>query len=157
MLAPFHAKNQPIKWADKPADFIFDDYWEPRETYVLAARSLIPGYNFSLRIIYVDAQSLLVPYTEVYDHDGQLWRAYVHQWKAGLDRAMPYNKEAVYDVKTNFIGALTVYDMQQEHATLCEFPASDAVNGEMWYYWRGEDGGSVPDDFDVAHFIQAGR
>lgn len=157
LLAPYHAKHEPIKWADKPADFIFDDQWEPRETYILSARSLIPGYNFSLRIIYVDAQSFYIPYTEVYDHDGQLWRAYVHQWKCGLKKAMPTATEAVYDVPTNFIQALTVFDMQEEHATFCEFPASDLGEKDMWYYWRGEDGGSTPEDFDVSMMIQSGR
>jgi hypothetical protein len=157
LLASFHAIHEPVQWLAKPADFMFDDAWEPRETYILAARSRLPGYNFSLRVIYVDAESWHIPYTEVYDNDGQLWRAYIQQWKAGSNKPMPYNKEAVYPFKTTFIQALTVFDMQQEHTTRCEFPASDAPREEMWYYWWGDKGGSQPEDFDVANFINAGR
>jgi len=157
LLASFHAMNEPAKWLPKPADFMFDDAWEPRETYILAARSRLPGYNFSLRVIYVDAESWHIPYTEVYDNDGQLWRAYIQQWKAGSNKPMPYAKTAVYPFPSTFIQALTVFDMQQEHTTRCEFPASDAPNEEMWYYWWGDKDGSKPEDFDVSNFINAGR
>lgn len=157
LLASFHAMHEPAKWLPKPADFMFDDAWEPRETYILAARSRLPGYNFSLRVIYVDAESWHVPYTEVYDNDGQLWRAYIQQWKAGSNKPMPYAKTAVYPFPSTFIQALTVFDMQQEHTTRCEFPASDAPNEEMWYYWWGDKDGSQPEDFDVANFINTGR
>jgi len=157
LLASFHAIHEPVQWAAKPADFMFDDGWEPREMYILAARSRLKGYNFSLRVIYVDAESWHIPYTEVYDNDGQLWRAYIQQWKAGSNKPMPYAKEAVYPWPTTFIQALTVFDMQQEHTTRCEFPASDAPREEMWYYWWGDKGGSTPEDFNVANFINAGR
>jgi hypothetical protein len=156
LLMPLHAKNQPVKWGAKPADFMFEDIWEPREVYIIAARSLLPGYNFSLRIIYVDAQSFLIPITEVYDHSGQLWRAYVQQTKVGR-KPMPYAKEAVYDFDVFFVQAVIVFDLQQEHATFCEWPAPDAPTEEVWYYWQGDDGGSQPEDFDVAAFIPTGR
>ncbi len=155
-LAPMSATHQPIQWCEKPADFMFCDEWQPREMYVIAARSLIPGYNFSLRIIYLDAQSMLIPYTEVYDHSGQLWRAYVQQFKSGIDRPMPYATESVYPVEMIFISGVTVFDMQAEHTSRCQFPAEDSTS-EGWYYWWMEKGGTNPDDFDVANFIQAGR
>jgi len=156
LLLPLRAKHQPVKWGDKPADFLFDDVWEPRETYIIAARSLLPGYNFSLRVIYVDAESFIIPITEVYDHNGQLWRAYIQQTKTDSNKAMPYAKDAVYDFNTFFVAAVTVFDLQQQHATACEFPAPDAPTEETWYYWRGEEN-VRPEDFDAAGFIQAGR
>lgn len=158
VLLPLRARHQPVKWGDKPTDFFFDDVWEPRETYVIAARSLLPGYNFSLRVIYVDAESFLVPITEVYDHSGQLWRAYVQQTKTDSNKPMPYAKSLVYDFNTFFVSALTVFDLQQQHATFCQFPAPEAAAAqeETWHYWKGEEG-SQPQDFDVAGFIQAGR
>lgn len=158
LLAPYHPKHIPIKWAAKPADFLFEDVWEPRETYVLAARSQLKGYNFSLRIIYVDAQSFLIPYTEVYDNDGQLWRAYVQMWNAEKDRFMPKSEEAVYPFKTTFLAALSVFDMQQMHSTRCSFSNADGENKEAWFLWWGKkSGGTVPEDFDVAAFISQGR
>jgi hypothetical protein len=157
LLAPFHAKHQPMRWADKPGDFLFDDQWEARETWVIAARSRIPGYNFSLRIIYADAQSLLIPYTEVYDKDGALWRAYVQQWKGGVDRSMPYTPSPRYRSPTAVVAGLSVFDLQQSHATLCEIPAADAPREEAWHLYEADNGGSVPEDFDLAAFIMAGR
>jgi hypothetical protein len=157
LLSPFHPRHQPVRWADKPGDFLFHDDWEARETWVIAARSRVAGYNFSLRVIYVDAQSMLIPYTEVYDKDGQLWRAYVQQWKAGVDRSMPYTPAPAFRSPTSVVAGLSVFDIQQSHATLCEIPAADAPREEAWHLWEAENGGSVPEDFDLAAFITAGR
>jgi hypothetical protein len=124
---------------------------------MIAARSRVPGYNFSLRIIYADAQSLLIPYTEVYDKGGALWRAYVQQWKGGVDRSMPYTPSPRYRSPTAVVAGLSVFDMQQSHATLCEIPAVDAPREEAWHLYEAANGGSVPEDFDLAAFITAGR
>jgi hypothetical protein len=157
-LAPFHARHEPARLCDKPGDFMFCDTWEPREMYVLSAKSLIPGYNFSRRILYVDAQSHLIPYNEVYDLDGQLWRTLVLQWKAGLRRSMPYStEENTYEDETAFVGALLVYDMQGSHSTYCSFPAGDMAGEESAYYWRGSDGSTTPDKFDISAIVAGAR
>jgi hypothetical protein len=100
---------------------------------------------------------MLIPYTEVYDKSGQLWRAYVQQWKAGVDRSMPYTPGPVFRSPTAIVAGLSVFDMQQEHATLCEIPAADAPREESWHLYESDNGGSVPQDFDLASFITAGR
>jgi hypothetical protein len=156
LLAPFHPKHQPIQWCGKPGEFMFCDAWEPREFWVIAARSLIPGYNFSLRILYVDTQSFAIPFTEVYDHEGQLWRGYVQQLKAGLRKAVPSSRTE-YDYDMAFLGGVTVFDMQLQTTSRCEFPAEDASDREGWYYFTGDKGGTRPEDFEVASFIKAGR
>lgn len=156
LLAPFHSDKDRMEWCAAPGNFMFCDSWEPREFYVIAARSLIPGYNFSLRVIYVDAQSMLIPFTEVYDHQGQLWRAYVQQIRAGLDRPFKEATESVYAEKIAFINAVSVFDMQLEHTSRCQFPAADS-SSEGWYYWRGDSEGDQIDHFDIANFIMQGR
>jgi hypothetical protein len=156
LLAPFHPRHQPIKWCEKPGEFMFCDVWEPREFWVIAARSLIPGYNFSLRILYVDVQSNAIPFTEVYDHEGQLWRGYVQQLKAGLRKAVP-SAVTSYDHDMAFLGGVTVFDMQLQTTSRCEFPSQDASDREGWYYFTGDKGGTRPEDFEVASFIKAGR
>jgi len=156
LLAPMHAKNEPIKWCDSPAEFMFCDIWEPREMYIVSARSLIPGYNFSLRILYIDAQSMLIPYTEVYDHDGQLWRAYVQQFRSGVDRPTSYATKSVYPVPVIFLGAVTVFDMQLDHASRCQFPMAEDPTEEGWYYWQEAKGGTTEENFDVKMFLNAG-
>lgn len=157
LLAPMNSNNIPVKWNEKPADFLFDDVWQPRDVYIVAARSLLPGYNFSVRIIYIDAQSFLIPFTEVYDHDGQLWRSYVQQWLSNTDRPTPASVESVYDFKISFIVSVMVVDMQQNHTSRCQFPAQEFPNQEPWFYFAGESGTVNPDVFDVANFIRGGR
>lgn len=156
LLGPFHAKHQPVRWCEKPGDFMFCDAWEPREFFIIAARSLIPGYNFSLRVLYVDVETYGIPFTEVYDNDGQLWRGYIQQYKAGLRRSMPESSRT-YEADMVFLGAVTVFDMQLNTSSRCEFPASDSPNREGWVYYAGDDGGPEPEDFEVASFIKAGR
>lgn len=153
-----HARNEPTKWSDKPADFMFDDVWEARDTYIIAARSLLPGYNFSLRVIYVDAQSYWIPTTEVYDHAGQLWRAYVQLLKAST-HPMDKNTESVYPFETVWVKGLSVFDMQQGHSTFCNFPDFETEpSNQVWWYWQGDGPyGSQPEDFDVAAMILGGR
>jgi hypothetical protein len=87
------------------------DGWEPLDFYVIAARSLIPGYNFSLRVIYVDVQSMLAPFTEVYGNDGQFWRACVQQLKTATDRPLPNAVESVCPGGVGFIGGLPFFDI----------------------------------------------
>ncbi len=157
ILAPFHSRHYPIKWADKPGDFMFDDVWEPRETYIVAARSLLPGYNFSLRVIYIDKASWLVPYAEVYDQQGQLWRSYVQLWAGNRHKTTPESK-IYYESSQNFLRSVLAFDMLQNHATRCRFPAPEMpLDHEPFIYWQGDDGSVHPEDFDVSQFINAGR
>lgn len=156
LLAPFHAKHEPIQWCGKPGDFMFCDAWEPREFYIIAARSLIPGYNFSLRVLYVEVETYGIPFTEVYDNDGQLWRGYIQQYKSGLRKSTPQSTRT-YDADLVFLGGVTVFDMQLNTSSRCEFPAADSTNREGWVYYAGNDGGPEPEDFEVASFIKEGR
>jgi hypothetical protein len=128
ILAPFYADHKPTKWGSKPADFLFQDTWEPRETWIVGARSKIPGYNFSLRVIYIDAETFLIPYTEVYDHDGQLWRSYIQQWDGDGEKPRPDDPDPKWDFKSSTVLSLMVFDMQIGHTTRCQFPLQSIPN-----------------------------
>jgi hypothetical protein len=155
-MTSFHNRHHPPRWSAKPADFMFDDTWEARDVWVLAARALIPGYNFSLRIIYLDAEAYLIPFSEIYDHNGQLWRGITQQWniakqpREGADTT-------ILDYETWFLSAFTLYDMLTEHATRCSFPAQEFADSDSWYFNVGAEGGMTPEVFDVSTFIEAGR
>lgn len=156
LLAAMHARHTSARWNAPPADFLFEDDWEPRETWIVAARALLPEYNFRERLVYIDAESLLVPYTEAYGHDGRLWRAYVQQWGAGTIDATDPNSGQVHATPSMFLVSTLYLDVQQEHATRCDFPAT-ADGRRPWRMFRGAGGTALPEAFDIATMIRAGR
>lgn len=157
ILASMHAnKHHPPRFQKKPADFFPDGLWEPREVYVILGVSTLGGYNFGRRVVYVDVESMLVPYTELYDLKGQLWRALVHIWN--VDHSpRPGATRAVYPDEMVYINALSLMDMQLEHSTMCRFPAEEMVEEDGWYYNFGEAEGVTEEVFSVSNFIETGR
>jgi len=156
ILASMHARNVPSRFQDAPAAFFPDDVWEPREVWVILGISQLGGYNFGRRVIYLDAETWIVPYTEIYDLKGGLWRTLIHTWNADT-KPIPTATRAVYEDDTMFISAFTLIDMQLNHATRCQFPSPDAKGEEGWYYRFGAAEGTTEEKFSVSNFIQAGR
>jgi hypothetical protein len=156
LLTSMHAQATKDKFEPKPADFFPKDVWEPRDVHVILGISQLGGYNFGRRIIYLDAENWIVPYTEIYDLTGQLWRSLIHTWKQA-DRPRPNAKRAVYDYETIFINSFTLVDMQQEHATRCQFPSPDMPDEDGWYYVFGEAEGTTREEFSVTNFVGSGR
>ncbi|MBI5505920.1 MAG: DUF1329 domain-containing protein [Deltaproteobacteria bacterium] len=156
VLAVMHAENLPPKWLSPPADFMFDDVWEPREVYVLEGRSRLAGYAFSRRIIYLDRESFLIPMNEIYDLKGNLWKSEIQSWRFAT-KPRPEAVRAVYDDVQGFIPGITMFDMQFNHATRCELPAHDAPGEEGWYYNFGDAEGTTEEVFMVSAFIGSGR
>ena len=104
----------------------------------------------------LDAENWIVPYTEIYDLTGQLWRSLIHTWRAA-DRPRPDARRAVYDYETIFINAFTLIDMQQEHATRCQFPSPEMKDEDGWYYVFGEAEGTTREEFAITNFVGSGR
>jgi len=156
ILGAMHTRNFPGRWSAPPSDFLFDDTWEPREVYVIEGRSKLPGYAYSKRVIYLDRQSLVIPYTELYDQKGELWKAWVNQWKIGT-KPFPGAKRAVYGYEQQFLPALTMYDMQLEHATRCTLPSREFPDEEGWYFNFGDAEGTTEQAFAISSIIAAGR
>ena len=156
MLAPMHTRNFPGRWAQGAADFIFDDTWEMRDVHVVEGRSRLPGYAYSKRVIYLDRHSFVIPYTELYDNDGRLWKAWVNQWKIGR-RPFPEAKRSVYPHEQQFLPALTMFDMQLEHATRCNLPSRRFPGEEGWYFNFGDEEGTSEDIFLLKSIIASGR
>ena len=156
LLGAMHTRHFPGRWSHGAADFMFDDDWELRDVYVIEGRSRLPGYAYSKRIIYLDRESFVVPYTELYDQQGQLWKAWVNQWKIARE-VFPGAKRAVYDHEQQFLPAITMYDMQLEHATRCTIPSSRFPGEEAWYLNFGEAEGTTEDVFLLKSMIASGR
>ena len=156
VLGVLHARNYPARFQAPPADFFPDDVWEPREVYILLAVSRLGGYNFGQRVLYLDRDSLLIPYTEIYDLKGSLWKSLVQTWSFG-HRPTPSAKRAVYDYDQFYIPSLSMMDIQQNHDTRCQLPGPQVKGEEGWYFNFGTNEGTTEDVFSVSHFIQVGR
>lgn len=151
VLAPMHAKNIPVKWQQAPADFLFEEAWEPREVYVIAGRSRSSEYAFSTRVLYVDRESHLVTYVEIYDLKGALWKGFLQAWAfRGVTR--PEAPGMTFD--EFYLPGYTMIDMQGDHATRCQLPSPDpSVKDKGWFYNYGEREGTTEAVFDVSSFI----
>jgi len=156
VLAPLHTRNFPAVWSKGGANFLFDDTWEMRDVYVVEGTSRIPDYAYSKRVLYIDRHSFVIPYTEMYDQKGALWKAWVNQFNIGR-KVFPGAVTAVYDYEQQFIPALSIFDMQLEHATRCLLPSPSVAGEEGWYFNFGKAEGTVEEVFTVASIISSGR
>ncbi len=156
ILAPMHTSHFPARWSDGAANFIFDDTWEIREVFVLEGTPRLPGYAYGKRILYLDRQSFVIAYTEMYDQTGVLWKAWINQWKIGR-KPFPAARRAVYDYEQQFIPALSIFDMQLEHATRCLLPSPSVPGEEGWYFNFGAAEGTVEEVFLISNIIASGR
>lgn len=156
ILASMHSRNFPGRWSEGPADFIFEDTWEPREVWILEGRSRLPGYAYSRRVIYLDRESFVIPYTELYDNGGELWKAWVNQFKIGR-RPFPGATRVVYDYEQQFLPAVTMFDMQLDHATRCRLPSPAYPGEEGWYFNFGDAEDTTEEAFALSSIIAAGR
>ncbi len=156
ILAAMHTRHFPVRWGQGPADFIFEDSWEPREVYVLEGRSRLPGYAYSKRIIYLDRESFVVAYTELYDQRGRLWKAWINKWNIGRS-VFAGARRAVYDYEQQFLPGITMVDMQLDHATRCSLPSPQVSDEEGWYFNFGDAEGTTEDAFSLSRVISQGR
>jgi hypothetical protein len=156
IIASMHARNMPSKWLPPPNDFLHDDTWEPRDVWVLEGRSRLTGYAFGSRVIYIDRESFLIPYTEIFDLQGKLWKGLVQNW-VQRDKVRPESKYGV-GYERPALASLAMFDMQLNHATRCQFPADEFAGTEDgWYQSVGDAEGTTEDVFDVSSIIGQGR
>ena len=156
VLGVMRGRNLPAKFEPAPADFLPEDVWEPREVYILLAVSRLGSYNFGQRVLYLDRESMLIPYTEIYDLKGALWKSLIQTWTFGK-KPVPTAKRAVYGYDQFYIPSLSMVDIQLNHATRCQLPSPDTQGEEGWYFNFGDAEGVTEDVFTVSHFIDAGH
>lgn len=155
VLATIHGQNYPSKWLPAPNDFLFEDQWEPRDVWVLEGRSRLPGYAFGSRVIYIDRESFIIPYTEIFDLQGRLWKGLVQNWQQR--GTMREGSKYQVDYKRFMISGISLFDMQLNHATRCQFPGDGFPEEDGWYMNVGDQEGTTEQTFDVASFIGQGR
>ena len=155
ILASMHAENMPVKWHAPSADFIHDEGWEPREAWIIEGESKLPQYAYGKRVIYLDKQIYRIPYTDIYDHAGELWKMWVNNYKFD-ERPFP-GAEHGFDWEVAYRPSITMLDMQIEHSTNCALPSAKFPGEQGWYINLGDSEGTVEDWFTLAAIIAAGR
>lgn len=155
MFGSFHSEHFPVKWGQGSADFMHDDYWEPRNVYVVEGVSKLPQYAYSKRVIYIDEETFRIPSTDIYDKAGELWKMWVNNYKWARSPLPDAKYRLDYDFGYN--PSITMVDFQLEHATSCSLPSSKFPGEQGWYVNLGDEEGTTEEYFLLSSIIAAGR
>ena len=154
-MASFHGQKLPVVWGEPSGDFMHSDVWEPRKVWVIEGISKLPQYAYSKRVIYLDQESYLIAYSDIYDTAGELWKMWVNEFKYSKKPREDATYESQYE--RNFFPSITMIDMQLEHATYCSLPSSRFPGEQGWYVNVGDKEGTVEAQFELSAIIAAGR
>ena len=154
VLAVMHAEHYPVKWDDK-VDWAFDERWEKRKVWVVEGSSKLPQYAFSKRVIFIDQETWTIPFSDIYDRSGELWKIWINDYS--------FRKQAegtgviAYPDEMGFVPAIVMVDMQLDHATRASLPSPRFPGEQGWYFNQGEKAGVTDDWFTVAALVSAGH
>ncbi len=155
MLASLHAPSFPVKWATGAADWAFESDWEKRDVWIVEGRSKGDEYSYSKRVLYIDKDLYVIPYSDMYDRRGELWKAWINHFKWDT-QAFP-GSPVSYDEPMPISPGIVMVDVQRSHATKGSAP-SDRADGEPGWYWhQGEKSGTSENEFTIAALIASGR
>jgi uncharacterized protein DUF1329 len=155
ILASFHSEEYPVKWCPQGGDFIFCDTWEKRKAYVIEGTPKLPQYAYGKRLLFLDKETYLVAYTDIFDRSLQLWKVWVNQWSFKKRASASYGDE--YADEMPFQPSITMVDMQLTHATKAALPSAKYPGEAGWYYNQGAKAGLTEEFFTVAHLIESGH
>lgn len=155
LLSAMHGEHFPVKWAEPPADWTFDDVWEKRRVYVVEGISKLPQYAYSKRVLYIDKEAWTVPYSDIYDQAGELWKIWINLYS--FRKSAPVSAPITYPDEMGFVPAIVMVDLQLEHATKAALPSHRYAGEQGWYFNQGEKAGVEPDWFTVAALVEAGH
>jgi hypothetical protein len=157
ILGSVHGENFPVKWSDGSSDFAFEDTWEKRKVWVVEAVSQLPQYAYGKRVIFVDKEGYFIPYSDIYDKAGELWKVWVNNFKVGK---VPYEgapEEGQYPWEMLWTPSIVMVDVQLDHATRAALPSQRFEREIGWRFNKGDESDTNEDFFSVAALIQAGR
>ena len=154
ILGTVHAEHFPVKWDDK-VDWAFDDNWEKRKVYVIEGTSKLPQYAYSKRVLFIDKETWGIPYSDIYDRSGELWKIWIND--VSFRKSVPGNNAITYEDEMPFAPAIVMVDMQLEHATKASLPSPRFPGEQGWYFHQGEKAGITDDWFTVAALVAAGH
>jgi Protein of unknown function (DUF1329) len=153
IIGVVHAKNVPVRW-DAKVDWAFNDVWEKRRVHVIEGVSKLPQYAFSKRVLYIDKEAWGIPYSDMYDRSGELWKIWINDTSL---RTKAFDGAIEYPDEMAFTPAIVMVDIQLEHATRAALPSHRFPGEQGWYFNQGEKAGISDDWFTVAALVGAGH
>jgi hypothetical protein len=154
VLSAMHTSNLPVKWVEGAADWAFQGEWEKRKVYVVEGESKLPQYAYSKRVLYLDKENFDVPFTDMYDRAGQLWKVWVNNFTQRKEAFA--GAKIKYEEDTSMTAAIVMVDMQLQHATKAALPSHRFPGEPGWYWSQGAKEGTVEDKFTIAELISSG-
>jgi hypothetical protein len=154
VLGSFHGQHYPAKWHEK-VDWAFDDVWEKRRVYAVEGVSKLPQYAYSKRVIYIDKEAWIIPFTDIYDRSGELWKLWINNFS--FRTQAPVGGAISYPDEMGFVPSIVMVDIQLEHATKASLPSPRFPGEQGWYFNQGEKAGVTDDWFTVAALVAAGH
>jgi hypothetical protein len=155
IMGSYHSEHLPVKWGEGSANFMHDDWWEPRKVWIVEGVSKLPQYAYSKRVIMIDQDTYRIPSTDMYDQAGELWKMWVNNYKFAK-KAIPEAKYG-FDWDVSFNPSISMIDFQLEHATHCSLPSSTFPGEQGWYINVGDQEGTTEEYFALSSIISAGR
>ncbi|HLK10350.1 MAG TPA: DUF1329 domain-containing protein [Candidatus Binatia bacterium] len=155
VIGVMHAEHFPVEW-DPKVDWAFNDKWEKRHVYAIEGVSKLPQYAYSKRVIFIDKEAYAIPFTDIYDRSGELWKVWINEfsWRKS---AFPGGGAIEYPDEMAFLPSIVMVDMQLEHATKAALPSHRFPGEQGWYFNQGEKAGVTDDWFTVAALVAAGH
>ena len=154
-LAVGHGKHMPPQPCEGDGGVTFCDDWELGRGYVVEATPKLAGYAYSKRLIYVDAETFYIPYSDMFDHRGELWKVAVNF--ARYDKKPNPNAALEYPFPRTFLYGFVMVDTQLEHATRAAIPGMGFKTEPGWFINQGKAMGVAEDWFTIGALIGAGR
>jgi hypothetical protein len=158
MLASMHGRRLPPEPCKGDGGMTFCEPWEMRPSvYIIEGKSLWPNYAFSKRIIYVDKETNLIPTSDLYDANGELWKNIQISFRA--DRKPNPKVDFSYPEIRLFAYAYSVVDIQLMHSTRVAIPGLAFQHEPGWYLDLGPEAPTTVGEewFSVQALIAAGR
>jgi hypothetical protein len=155
VLGSFHSDGIPVKWQEPSGDFMHASAWEPRKVWIVEGKAKFAQYAYSKRVIYLDQDSYRIPYTDIYDQAGELWKIWINNFMYAK-KPIPEAKYG-FDFEVSYNPSITMVDIQLEHATYCALPSARFPGEQGWYINLGDKEGTTESYFDLASIIAAGR
>jgi hypothetical protein len=159
MLASLHGKNLPPKICPNDGGVTYCEDWEMRpNVWIVEGRARLQGYAYSKRVIYVDDEAQMIPYSDLFDGNEELWKVVLINIRTDR-RPNPKVEEMTYPEERMFVYGFTVLDLQLKHGTRAAIPGMAFPEEAGWYLDRGLQAPEAVsmDWYSIPSLIAAGR
>jgi uncharacterized protein DUF1329 len=153
ILASFHAASSVPEECAGSGDFIFCEAWELRRAYVIEGTPKLPQYAYGKRLLFIDEETFLIAYSDIFDRSQQLWKVWINQWS--FRKHSPFADATDYSDEMPFNPSFTMVDMQLGHATH-SVPPRPNQSEPRWSFNQGA-ANATPEFFTVAHLVESGH